>query len=192
STTAFINKPGGERMTKMRIYEYAKEQHTSSKKVIDELKKMNIEVKNHMSTISAEEQKQLNQRFQPKQETKKNNQQAKPKQTTDNKQKSNTAQKGGQGQKQENRPAPKGRAKNKPMNKGKLQNKKQKRGPKNKPQGAEQQKKPMPKTPEHVVYSGTLTVSDLAEKLHKDVSEIIKKLMFLGVMANKNQDLDDD
>src|SRR5699024_1878411 len=28
--------------------------------------------------------------------------------------------------------------------------------------------------------------------LHKDVSELIKKLMFIGVMANKNQDLDDD
>src|SRR5699024_11216213 len=34
--------------------------------------------------------------------------------------------------------------------------------------------------------------SDLAEKLNKDVSEIIKKLMFLGVMAKKNQDIDDD
>ena len=35
-------------------------------------------------------------------------------------------------------------------------------------------------------------MNDLAEKLHKDVSEIIKKLMFLGIMATKNQDLDDD
>src|SRR5699024_1760055 len=52
-------------------------------------------------------------------------------------------------------------------------------------------KKPTPKTPEHIVYHGTLTVSDLAEKLNKDVSEIIKKLMLLGVMASKNQDLDD-
>ena len=50
----------------------------------------------------------------------------------------------------------------------------------------------MPETPKHIVYSGTLTVNELAEKLHKDVSEIIKKLMFLGIMANKNQDLDDD
>src|SRR5699024_5194641 len=63
---------------------------------------------------------------------------------------------------------------------------------KNKSAPKEQTKKPTPKTPEHIVYHGTLTVSDLAEKLNKDVSEIIKKLMFLGVMANKNQDLDDD
>src|SRR5699024_9688441 len=44
----------------------------------------------------------------------------------------------------------------------------------------------------HLVYSGVLTVDDLAGKINKDVSEIIKKLMFLGVMATKNQDLDDD
>ncbi|MBM7540614.1 translation initiation factor IF-2 [Amphibacillus cookii] len=43
-----------------------------------------------------------------------------------------------------------------------------------------------------IKYTGTLTVGELAEKLGKDTSEIIKKLMFLGVMATKNQDLDDD
>ncbi len=32
----------------------------------------------------------------------------------------------------------------------------------------------------------------MAAKLNKEASEIIKKLMFLGVMATKNQDLDDD
>src|SRR5699024_1590212 len=47
-------------------------------------------------------------------------------------------------------------------------------------------------TPNHITYSGTLTVEDLAGKLGKQVSEIIKKLMFLGIMATKNQDLDDD
>src|SRR5699024_3677700 len=56
------------------------------------------------------------------------------------------------------------------------------------------QKKPetSKQTPEKITYSDTLTVADLAEKLNKDISEIIKKLMFLGVMATKNQDLDDD
>lgn len=44
----------------------------------------------------------------------------------------------------------------------------------------------------HIVYNGTLTVEELANKLDKDISEIIKKLMFLGVMATKNEDLDDE
>src|SRR5699024_6586521 len=55
-----------------------------------------------------------------------------------------------------------------------------------------QQQKPVKETPAKIIYSDTLTVSDLAGKLNKGTSEIIKKLMFLGVMANKNQDLDDD
>ncbi|MFC5712108.1 translation initiation factor IF-2 [Thalassorhabdus alkalitolerans] len=44
-------------------------------------------------------------------------------------------------------------------------------------------------TPEKITYPGTLTVGELAAKLHKDSSEIIKKLMFLGVMATKNEQL---
>lgn len=44
----------------------------------------------------------------------------------------------------------------------------------------------------HIVYDGTLTVEELSNELGKDVSEIIKKLMFLGVMATKNEDLDDE
>ncbi len=37
-----------------------------------------------------------------------------------------------------------------------------------------------------------MTVGDLAKLLHKDVSEVIKKLLFLGVMATINQELDLD
>ncbi len=44
----------------------------------------------------------------------------------------------------------------------------------------------------HIVYEDTLTVEELSNELGKDVSEIIKKLMFLGVMATKNEDLDDE
>src|SRR5699024_2334725 len=58
---------------------------------------------------------------------------------------------------------------------------------------AEKPKQPVKKeTPKEIKYSGTLTVSELAEKLNKESSEVIKKLLFLGVMATKNQDLDDE
>lgn len=48
------------------------------------------------------------------------------------------------------------------------------------------------KNENHIVYEDTLTVEELSNELGKDVSEIIKKLMFLGVMATKNEDLDDE
>ncbi len=43
-----------------------------------------------------------------------------------------------------------------------------------------------------VQYSDNLTVGELAEKMAKKPNELIMKLMGLGVMANINQDLDDE
>src|SRR5699024_3843662 len=59
-----INKLVSEQMTQMRLYEYDKQHEIPNKKVIDTIKELNIDVKNHMSTISPEEQQQLNQHFQ--------------------------------------------------------------------------------------------------------------------------------
>ncbi|MGG4034531.1 translation initiation factor IF-2 [Paenibacillus cisolokensis] len=47
-------------------------------------------------------------------------------------------------------------------------------------------------TPKKIIVRGTMTVGDLAKLLHKDASEVIKKLMFLGVMATINQEIDLD
>ncbi|HLR60308.1 MAG TPA: translation initiation factor IF-2 [Pseudogracilibacillus sp.] len=53
-------------------------------------------------------------------------------------------------------------------------------------------KEPETKKENHIIYNNTLTVEELANELGKDISEIIKKLMFSGVMATKNEDLSDD
>ncbi|NIK25388.1 translation initiation factor IF-2 [Paenibacillus lupini] len=47
-------------------------------------------------------------------------------------------------------------------------------------------------TPKKIIVRGTMTVGDLAKLLHKDASEVIKKLITLGVMATINQELDMD
>lgn len=47
-------------------------------------------------------------------------------------------------------------------------------------------------TPKKIIVRGTLTVGELAKLLHKDASEVIKKLLFLGVMATINQEIDMD
>jgi translation initiation factor IF-2 len=47
-------------------------------------------------------------------------------------------------------------------------------------------------TPKKMIYRGAMTVGDLAKSLHKDASEVIKKLMSLGVMATINQEVDLD
>ncbi|WP_420832359.1 translation initiation factor IF-2 [Paenibacillus humicola] len=47
-------------------------------------------------------------------------------------------------------------------------------------------------TPKKIIVRGEMTVGDLAKLLHKDASEVIKKLIFLGVMATINQEVDLD
>lgn len=54
------------------------------------------------------------------------------------------------------------------------------------------QKKKEKELPAKITFSESLTVAELAKKLHREPSEIIKKLFLLGVMATINQDLDKD
>jgi translation initiation factor IF-2 len=45
-------------------------------------------------------------------------------------------------------------------------------------------------TPKKIIVRGIMTVGDSAKLLHKDASEVIKKLITMGVMATINQELD--
>ena len=45
-------------------------------------------------------------------------------------------------------------------------------------------------TPKKIIVRGSMTVGELAKLLHKDASEVIKKLIFMGVMATINQEVD--
>ncbi|GAA0612211.1 translation initiation factor IF-2 [Virgibacillus siamensis] len=181
-------------MTKMRVYEYAKKNNAASKEVINYLKELDVEVSNHMSTISDDTIAKLDKNFAQKKEKKEpssgenKGNPGKKKPDSNNK----------QHQKQDNKRKPPYKQQNKQhkgkQNKQQKQNNKQHHGKKGrgKPAQQQQQKPVVKETPKQIKYSDTLTVSDLAQKLNKDTSEIIKKLMFLGVMATKNQDLDDD
>ncbi|MBM7694664.1 translation initiation factor IF-2 [Peribacillus deserti] len=46
--------------------------------------------------------------------------------------------------------------------------------------------------PKKITFTESLTVQELAKKLHREPSELIKKLFLLGVMATINQSLDKD
>ena len=59
-------------------------------------------------------------------------------------------------------------------------------------QKAEAERKAEAAIATEIELSGPLTVKDLAEKMGREVSEIIKKLMLLGVMASINQEVDVD
>ncbi|WP_042456407.1 translation initiation factor IF-2 [Neobacillus dielmonensis] len=59
-------------------------------------------------------------------------------------------------------------------------------------QQAAPQKKKEKELPSKITFSESLTVAELGKKLHREPSEIIKKLFLLGVMATINQALDKD
>ncbi|HEX5563397.1 MAG TPA: translation initiation factor IF-2 N-terminal domain-containing protein, partial [Sporosarcina sp.] len=50
-------------MTKIRVHEYAKQVNRTSKEVIEELGKINVNVTNHMSMLDKEATAKLDQRF---------------------------------------------------------------------------------------------------------------------------------
>lgn len=74
---------------------------------------------------------------------------------------------------------------NKKGNKGPGRN----RNNENRPAPTVRKDQPLPET---LVYSVGMNVQDIAKLIHRDATEIIKKLFMLGVMVNQNQSLDAD
>ncbi|HBM4257804.1 TPA: translation initiation factor IF-2 [Listeria innocua] len=232
-------------MSKVRVYEYAKEHQVSSKKVIEALKDLGIEVANHMSTINENALRQLDNAIDgtnkkaeaPKKETTSNENgnskgPNKPNMTNSNEKSNKPNKPAGQA----NKPATANKsqgakpATNKPANtsnqtqssgnkqpaggqKRNNNNNSNRPGGNNRPnrggnfnnKGRNTKKKgklnhstvpptpPKPKElPEKIVFSESLTVAELAKKLYREPSELIKKLFMLGVVATINQSLDKD
>ncbi|MCJ8006306.1 translation initiation factor IF-2 [Lederbergia wuyishanensis] len=233
-------------MSKVRVYEYAKKQNTSSKDVISKLKSLNIEVTNHMSMIDGETTGKLDSIYNskgPQADARKqsqqrngqsNNQQSGPKspsnnqtrQSKDNKPKqvksTNDNQRRSENTQTKSAPnqRPAGKQRNNEMGQnnsnmkngtGNTHNKNQQQknnnrnanknrsnvnNKNNKQRQRPQQHQPAPQKqkelPEKITFSGSLSLGELAKKLHREPTEIIKKLFLLGVIATINQELDKD
>ncbi|MES9776670.1 translation initiation factor IF-2 [Bacillus velezensis] len=181
-------------MAKMRVYEYAKAINVSSKEILTALKNMDIVVNNHMAMLEEKTIKQLDAKF------KKGGAgvtSQKPAETNKNKPQGINQQPAGN-QPNKIRDGKKNDVQNNQFNKNKKNNNnnnnknKNKRNHNNKNQYQQKPLKPKKELPEKITFSGSLTVGALAEELGKEPSELIKKLMLLGVMATINQELDKD
>ncbi|MBJ8051224.1 translation initiation factor IF-2 [Bacillus cereus] len=151
-------------MSKIRVHEYAKKNNISSKDLMTKLKEMNIEVSNHMTILEDEVVNKLDNQY--------NTGAEKPS------------------------VADEFEVEEKVVRSKKNSNKKKKKGKGNEDKRqdnfAGRQQTQIVETPDKITFSGSLTVGDLAKKLSKEPSEIIKKLFMLGIMATINQDLDKD
>lgn len=149
-------------MSKIRVHEYAKKHNISSKDLMTKLKEMNIEVSNHMTMLDDEVVNKLDNEYQTEKPS----------------------------------VADEFEVEEKVVRSKKNSNKKKKKGKGNEDKRQEnfagRQQTQTVETPDKITFSGSLTVGDLAKKLGKEPSEIIKKLFMLGIMATINQDLDKD
>lgn len=206
-------------MTK-RIYELAKELNVPSKKLVEAAEKAGINVKNHMSTIDEKAEKTLTDSVKkpadkpaapkkaetkavepkkaPQNNSQRNNEtetEYKPRGNRNTQSNTNNNARGGRtGNQQGNNNARGGRNNNQGGNnnfrgkKGKRNNRNNNRN-ENRPAPTVRKDQPLPET---LVYSTGMNVQDIAKLIHRDATEIIKKLFMLGVMVNQNQSLDDD
>lgn len=200
-------------MSKMRVYEYAKKKNISSKEVINKLKDMNIEVSNHMTMLEEDAVVKLDEIFKNNAENKAGSQKTQVKENekkaatiktkspaTHNSDEDDDVNVRGKAAKPvtkkhvPNQSSQKGgfNKNNKGKNTGHNQNKNKNKDNKKTQQQAQPVKKKEKELPAKITFSESLTVAELAKKLHREPSEIIKKLFLLGVMATINQDLDKD
>ncbi|MCE4956738.1 translation initiation factor IF-2 [Macrococcoides caseolyticum] len=177
-------------MSKKRIYEYAKEVNLKSKDIIDELNKMNIEVSSHMQVIEDKEISALDKIFKKSEvKTESKPEPKKEEKKAETKPANKPAQKPAQKPRHNNNHRP--GSNNKPGTGGGNRNKKGKGKGQAKPAPVVQA--PVVKeTPSKITYEEGITVGELAEKLNKDASEIVKNLFMVGIMANINQSLNQE
>ncbi|EZP78080.1 translation initiation factor IF-2 [Parageobacillus genomosp. 1] len=196
-------------MSKMRVYEYAKKNNVPSKDVIHKLKEMNIEVTNHMSTLEPEVVEKLDHTYNKKNEQpqasaskEKRPVPLKTKSYVDDfddeeevvkakvpkKKAANKKKEGKKHDLQLQQAEKKIFHQQQKKNKGKVKAKVHQPQPVQQEQPAKKEKE----LPKKITFEGSLTVGELAKKLGREPSEIIKKLFMLGVMATINQDLDKD
>jgi translation initiation factor IF-2 len=196
-------------MSKMRVYEYAKKNNVPSKDVIHKLKEMNIEVTNHMSTLEPEVVEKLDHTYNKKNEQpqasapkEKRPVPLKTKSYVDDFEDEEEAVKAKVAKKKGASKSKEGKKhdlqlqqqekkifhQHKKKHKGKVKAKVHKPQPVQQEQPAKKEKE----LPKKITFEGSLTVGELAKKLGREPSEIIKKLFMLGVMATINQDLDKD
>lgn len=164
-------------MSKMRIYEYAKKKNLTSKEVMTFLEELGVEVNSHMAVIEDDDINKLNQLIAGEE-------------TVEEELAEDLVDEDVEEEILEDKKKPKKFKKEEPANKKGKSNSKIEKNIDHKKKEKGQLSSQKTTIPDKITFSGELTVNDFAQKLNKPTTEIIKKLMGLGVMANKNQVLD--
>jgi translation initiation factor IF-2 len=184
-------------MTKIRVYEYAKDKGLSSKEVLNLLEKVGVNVNNHMSVIDDSATQKVEAFI-----TKVKQEAEKPEKPKNQKQ---TVQRGAARSMEQTtnqlteelKGQPSVRANQEPIKKHKQRNSAGKgkgkgRGKRKNDRKSQSREKQAPVLPKEITVSGPLTVGEFAKLLRKGAPEVIRKLIPMGIMATINQEIDVD
>lgn len=171
-------------MSKVRVYELAKQFNVSSKDIIELLKEFNVNVKNHMSVIEEDGLNIVNEYYGAKgkeEEIPKSDAVTEKDDDPDS-------------EIEDIIPASMIKVKEpivkRPTNKQQVKQRKDRRGSEtNETEGIKDSKHDN-NEPKVISIKDATTVKELSEKLGKQSSEIIKKLIMMGIMATVNHELD--
>lgn len=195
-------------MEKIRIYELAKKLKKDSKEVMSALKSLNIDFKSHMSTITEQESKKVTELLSKNVKNDKisYNEKIEKKSNSVNKKLTKSEDKEKQPSRDTNTkaqldnkkpPQSNDKSKNKKNTDKKYENNfnkknKHKKNKKNKVEMIQKEKREFAEVQHHVVMEQSISVQELSHQLGKKATEVIMKLMSLGVMATINQEVDVD
>ncbi|SES68502.1 bacterial translation initiation factor 2 (bIF-2) [Natronincola peptidivorans] len=162
-------------MSKVRVYQLAKQLGVSSKELIEKLKGLSVEVSTHMSTLEDEEAKLLLELFTENEE---------------NRNIDNSKEKPQEEKPQKEPEKPSKNVEKKSNNKIEKSNKKNKSKKKTNASKEEGHNIMVEKGEQVIQIEDKITVKNFSEKIDKNPNEVIAKLIKLGVMASINQEIE--
>lgn len=162
-------------LSKVRVYQLAKQLGVSSKELIEKLKGLSVEVSTHMSTLEDEEAKLLLELFTENEE---------------NRNIDNSKEKPQEEKPQKEPEKPSKNVEKKSNNKIEKSNKKNKSKKKTNASKEEGHNIMVEKGEQVIQIEDKITVKNFSEKIDKNPNEVIAKLIKLGVMASINQEIE--
>ncbi|VYU00896.1 Translation initiation factor IF-2 [Finegoldia magna] len=157
---------------------------------VNKISKENVESKSH--TEANKQDDNSKKRFKPKHPRNNDDESVSHFDKIKHKNKSEMNEKHDSKDKKKNKNFKNNKNKNSNNNKNNRNNKNSNNNKNNNQNKKEQVIKNEPKEPKKFIIQPTITVKDLSEKISVSISELIMKLMELGIMANQNQEIDFD
>lgn len=157
---------------------------------VNKISKENVESKSH--TEANKQDDNSKKRFKPKHPRNNDDESVSHFDKIKHKNKSEMNEKHDSKDKKKNKNFKNNKNKNSNKNKNNTNNKNNRNNKNNNKNKKEEVIKNEPKEPKKFIIQPTITVKDLSEKISVSISELIMKLMELGIMANQNQEIDFD